>query len=203
ATAARELGSACNNLSGKIAYVHAQTEITVTITIAAIGVTVAAALGLTVFTFGISDAVGVAGVAGETAGAAATITGFIGELAASISSAVGGLAASGAAVVGISADMAAIIGGTIGDVSASAVLWGAAGAGENTIVTAVTEPGSDLLEAAGDGFIGGAAGGAVGGMFGKAFELANGGGGAARSLIADSEPIAAPLSDADVSAMND
>ena len=171
ATASRELGKAANTLSGKIAYVHMQTEITVGITIGVIAVTVAAALGLTVFTFGISDAVGVAGVAGETTGAAATITGFIGELAATISSAVGGIAASTAGLVGVSADMAATIGVAVGDVTATAVLWGFAGAAENTIVTAVTEPGSNLADAADEGFISWGIGGAVGGVLGKTFEF--------------------------------
>ena len=177
ATASRELGKAANTLSGKIAYVHTQTEITIGITVIAIAATVGAALGLTVFTFGISDAVGVAGVAGETAGAAATITGFIGELAATISSAVGGITASAAGLVGISADMAATIGVTVGDVTATAVLWGYAGAAENTIVTAVTEPGSDLFDAAGDGFINWGIGGAVGGVLGKTALAAGGGAG--------------------------
>ncbi|MBW4031256.1 MAG: hypothetical protein HIU88_01165 [Acidobacteria bacterium] len=103
ASACRELGTACNALSGKISYVHVQTEITVGVTMGVIAATVAAALGLTVFTFGISDAVGVASVAGETAGAVAMIMGFIAELGASISAAVG-------------------------DIAASAVLWGVAGA---------------------------------------------------------------------------
>ncbi|MCW2751303.1 MAG: hypothetical protein JWR83_2413 [Aeromicrobium sp.] len=172
ATASRELGKAANTLSGKIAYVHAQTEITVGITVIAIAATVGAALGLTVFTFGISDAVGVAGVVGETAGAAATITGFIGELAATISSAVGGIVASTAGLVGISADMAATIGVAVGDVTATAVLWGYAGMAENTIVTAVTEPGSNLADAADEGFINWGAGG----VLGKTFLLAGGSG---------------------------
>ncbi len=190
ATASRDLGTAANQLSGKIAYVHTQTEITVGITIGVIAATVAAALGLTVFTFGISDAVGVAGVAGETAGAAATITGFIGELAATISSAVGGIVASTAGLVGISADMAAAIGVAVGDVSATAVLWGVAGAAENTIVTGITEPGSDLADAAGEGFIswgiGGALGGALGGGLGRTIEFVGGDGVAGTAGAAES-----------------
>jgi len=177
ATACRELGKAANDLSGKIAYVHTQTEITVGITIGVIAATVAAALGLTVFTFGISDAVGVAGVAGETAGAGAVIMGFIADFAATISTAVGGVVASMAGLVGISADMAATIGVVAGDVTAGAVVWGYAGAAENTIVTAVTEPGRDLSAAAGEGFItwaiGGAGAGALKGLglIGGATEL--------------------------------
>ena len=171
AKASRELGKAANDLSGKIAYVHVQTEITVGITIGVIAATVAAALGLTVFTFGISDAVGVAGVAGETAGAAGVIMGFIAEFAATISTAVGGVVATTAGLVGISADLAATIGVAVGDVTATAVMWGYAGAAENTIVTAVTEPGADLSEAAGEGFINWALGGAAGGIVGKTFEF--------------------------------
>ena len=183
ASACRELASACNALSGKISYVHVQTEITVGVTIGVIAATVAAALGLTVFTFGISDAVGVAGVAGETAGAVATIGGFIAELGASISAAVGGIAASTAGLVGISADLAATIGVTVGDITASAVLWGVAGAGENVLVTGITEPDTgDLLGAAEEGFVGGAIGGGIGAGLGKVIEL--GGGGAAANTAA-------------------
>lgn len=171
ASSARDLGSACNTLSGKIAYVHTQTEITLGITIAAIAATVAAALGLTVFTFGISDAAGVAGVAGETAGAVATITGFISELAATVSSAVGGIVGSAAGLLGVSAETATVLGATAGDITATGVLWGYAGAAENTIVTGVTEPGSDLSGAANEGFISWGIGGALGGTFGKAFGL--------------------------------
>ncbi len=177
ASACRELATACTALSGKISYVHVQTEITVGVTIGVIAATVAAALGLTVFTFGISDAVGVAGVAGETAGAVATIGGFIAELGASISAAVGGIAASTAGLVGISADLAATIGVTVGDITASAVLWGVAGAGENMLVTGVTQPDTgDLLGAAEEGFVGGALGGGIGAGLGKVFEFAGGSG---------------------------
>lgn len=177
ASACRQLGTSCNALSGNIAHVHLQTGITVGVTIAAIGVTVAASLGLTVFTFGISDAVGVAGVAGETAGAVATIMGFIAELGASISAAVGGIAASTAGLVGISADLAATIGVTVGDITASAVLWGVAGAGENVLLTGITEPDTgDLVGAAEEGFVGGAIGGGMGAGLGKVIELGGGGG---------------------------
>ncbi|MEO6116198.1 MAG: ADP-ribosyltransferase [Pseudolysinimonas sp.] len=176
ATAARHLGTACNTLSGQIAHVHMQTEITVGITTGAIAVTVGAALGLTVFTFGISDAVGVAGVAGETAGAVATITGFIAELAASISTAVGGIVASTAGLVGLDAGIATVIGTTVGDITASAVLWGFAGAGEDMVITGITQPGDNLADAAEQGFISGAIGGGIGGAFGKTFELIGGAG---------------------------
>ncbi|MFW8744980.1 TNT domain-containing protein, partial [Mesorhizobium japonicum] len=161
AGAARNLGKSCNTLSGKIAYVHTQTEITLAITIAAIAATVAAALGGTVFTFGASDAIGAAAAAGETAGAVATITGFISELAATISSLVGGITATTAGLFG-AADAATIIGTTAGDLTATAVLWGTAGAAENTIVTAITEPDNDLLDAATDGFISWSLGSALG-----------------------------------------
>ena len=174
ATACRAIGKACNDLSGQIAHVHVQTEITVGVTITAVGVTVAAALGLTPFTFGISDAVGVAGVAAETAGAVATITGFISDLAVMISTGIGTIAASTAGLVGISADLAASIGVTVGDISASAVLWGVAGAGEDVAITAIVQPGSSLADAAVDGFVGGAIGGGIGGTFGRALTIIRG-----------------------------
>jgi hypothetical protein len=171
AAACRTIGKACNDLSGKISYVHAQTEITLGITIAAIIATIAAAAVLTPVTFGISDVAGAGGVAAETAGAVATITGFITELAATISAGVADVVASTAGLVGISADLAATIGVTVGDVTAAAVLWGTAGAAENTIVTAVTEPGSDLGAAAEEGFLSWGAGGALGGILGKTVEI--------------------------------
>lgn len=171
AAACRTVGKACNDLSGKINYVHAQTEITVGLTITAIIATVAAAAVLTPVTFGISDVAGAGGVAAETAGAVATITGFITELAATISAGVAEVVASTAGPVGISADLAATIGVTVGDVTAGAVLWGTAGAAENTIVTAVTEPGSDLGAAAEEGFLSWGAGGALGGILGKTVEI--------------------------------
>ncbi len=174
ATACRELGKACNDLSGQIAHVHLQTEITVGIAITAIGVTAAAALGLTPFTFGISDAVGAGAVAGEVAGAVGTISGFIADLAAMISTGIGTIAASTAGLVGISADLAASIGVTVGDISASAVLWGVAGAGEDVIVTSITQPGTSLVDAAEDGFVGGFIGGGIGGTFGRALTIIRG-----------------------------
>jgi hypothetical protein len=203
ASACRQLSTSCNALSGKIAHVHLQTGITVGVTIAAIGVTVAASLGLTVFTFGISDAVGVAGVAGETAGAVATIMGFIAELGASISAAVGGIAASTAGLVGVGADLAATIGVTVGDITASAVLWGVAGAGENMLVTGITEPDTgDLLGAAEEGFVGGALGGAAGAVLGKAVNLARGGAEVRSSLGGlgkTTSLISQPLTDSEMS----
>ena len=176
ASGARQIGSACTELSGKIRYVHAQTEITVGILIATVAPTAGASLGLTVVTFGISDAVGAAAIAGETGGAVATIMGFIAELSTSISSAVGGIVAASAEFVGIGAEVAAGIGTVTGGMTAGAVMWGIAGAGENTIVTGITEPGSNLADAAADGFIEWGAGGALGGGLGKAFELVGGGG---------------------------
>ncbi|WP_218846922.1 hypothetical protein [Psychromicrobium silvestre] len=155
-TTARALGQACRDLSGKINYVHTQTEITLGITIAAVGVTVAAGLGLTVFTFGISDVAAGGAVAGEAAGAAATITGFIAEFAAFVSSTVGGVVAAGAELIGASAGAAALVGSTVGEATAGAVLWGTASAAENTIVTAITEPGASLSDAYVNGFITGA-----------------------------------------------
>jgi hypothetical protein len=188
ASAARQVGSACNELSGKINYVHVQTEITVGVLIAAVAVTAGAALGLTVFTFGISDVAGAGAIAGETGGAVATIMGFIADLTASISTTVGGIVAASAEFVGIGGEVAAGIGTVAGDMTAGAVMWGVAGAGENTIVTGITEPGSNLLDAAGDGFIEwGATGGVFGGAFG-AGRLAAGEG-----MAASVKQIAVPL----------
>jgi hypothetical protein len=171
ATACRQVGKACNDLSGQIAHVHVQTEITVGITIGVIAATVAAGLGLTVVTFGVSDAAAAGGVVAEVSAAAGTITGFIAELASTISVGVGLVVESAASLVGISADLAATIGITVGDVSASAVLWGAAGAAENVVVTTVTEPGADLVDAAGEGFISWGAAGALGGGITRGIQL--------------------------------
>jgi hypothetical protein len=194
ATACRTLGKACNDLSGQIAHVHLQTEITVGIAVAAIVVTVGAGLGLTVFTFGISDAVAAGGVAAEVGGAVATITGFVAELASTISVGVGLIAESAAGLVGISADLAASIGVTVGDISASAVLWGAAGATENVVVTGITQPGADLVGAAEDGFIGGAIGGAAGQGLVKIVQVI-GSGGKVAFLVTGSDAVSAGLSD--------
>lgn len=193
--ACRTLGKACNDLAGKINYVHAQTEITLGITIAAIIATIAAAAVLTPVTFGISDVAGAGGVAAETAGAVATITGFITELATTISAGVAEVVASTAGLVGISADLAATIGVTVGDVTAGAVLWGTAGAAENTIVTAVTEPGSDLGAAAEEGFLSWGAGGAFGGILGKTVEIV-GANGRSTLLAAGADSLDAEVSDA-------
>jgi len=174
ATACRSVGKACNDLSGQIAHVHVQTGITIGITVTAIGVTVAAGLGLTVVTFGVSDAAAAGGVAAEIGGAVATITGFIADLASTISVGVGLIAESAAGLVGISADLAATIGVTVGDVTASAVLWGVAGAGEDVVITSITQPGSSLVDAAEDGFVGGFIGGGIGGTFGRALTIIRG-----------------------------
>jgi hypothetical protein len=162
ATACRSVGTACNDLSGQINHVHLQTGITLGITVAAIVATVAVGAGLTPVTFGISDAAAAGGVAAEVGGAVATITGFIAELASTVSAGVGLIVESAAGIVGVSTELAASIGVAVGDVSASAALWGAAGAVENVGITAITQPGDDLVDAAGEGFVGGAIGGALG-----------------------------------------
>ena len=198
ATACRSIGKACNDLSGKIAYVHVQTGITIGITVTAIGATVAAGLGLTVFTFGISDLAAAGGVAAEVAGAVTTITGFIAELASTITVGVGLLVESAAGVVGISAELATTIGVTVGDISASAVLWGAAGATENVIVTGITRPGSDLSEAAEEGFISWGIGGAIGAGLGKGIVKivqVVGSSGKISFLVTGSNAVSAGLSD--------
>jgi hypothetical protein len=107
-------------------------------------------------------------------GAVATITGFVAELASSISVGVGLIAESAAGLVGISADLAASIGVTVGDISASAVLWGAAGSAEDVVITGITQPGTDLGEAAVDGFVGGFIGGGIGGTFGRTLTIIRG-----------------------------
>ncbi|MEO6115259.1 MAG: hypothetical protein ABIP33_02645 [Pseudolysinimonas sp.] len=194
ATACRTLGKACNDLSGQIAHVHLQTEITVGIAVAAIVVTVGAGLGLTVFTFGLSDLAAAGGVAAEVGGAVATITGFVAELASTVSVGVGLIAESAAGVIGISADLATTIGITVGDISASAVLWGAAGSVEDVVITGITQPDGDFVDAAVDGFIGGAIGGGAGAGFVKVVEVM-GSSGKLAFLVRGSDAVSAGLSD--------
>ena len=194
ATACRSVGKACNDLSGQIAHVHLQTGIAIGVAVAAIGVTVGVGLGLTPFTFGLSDLAAAGGVAAEVAAAVSTITGFVAELASTISVGVGLLAESAAGLVGISADMATTIGLTVGDLSAAGVLWGAAGATEDVITTAVTDPGASLLDAAEDGFIGGAVGGVIGQGIVKVVQVV-GSSGRISFLVTGSNAVSAGLSD--------
>ncbi|MFK4299238.1 hypothetical protein ABH924_004419 [Arthrobacter sp. GAS37] len=166
------LAKGCRELSGKINYVHVQTEITLGIVIVTVGVTLSAGAGFTVFTLGASDAVAVAAVGGEAAGAAATITGFIAELSAFIASSVGGLVTAGAELIGAGSGVAAIIGTTVGEATAGAVVWGFASGAENTVVAGITEPDANLNDAFLSGFIGGATiGGAIGSTTGLAGTL--------------------------------
>jgi len=90
---------------------------------------------------------------------------------------------SAAGLLGVSAETATVLGATVGDITATGVLWGYAGAAENTIVTGVTEPGSDLSDAAAEGFMSWGVGGAIGGAAGKAFGL--GGSSATRDALSE------------------
>jgi hypothetical protein len=158
---ARNLASAAGQLAEQIDKVHRQTEQELISLGEQLAATAAVGIGLTIFTAGLSDAAGALAAGGEIAAAVARILSFIAELGTTVSRVVETIAESAGAVARV-AGVSEQITIRIVTIAGNSVVTGVGGAVTNVGATQIVDPGSNLADAAVQGFVGGAAFGVLG-----------------------------------------